>query len=86
MLVRVVDPERPAVPSGATLQALFHLTAREVQLARALAAGRTLAETATRLGIEEITARGYLSQVMRKTGTARQPALLALMLAVGALG
>ena len=86
MLVRVVDPERPAVPSGATLQALFHLTAREVQLARALAAGRTLAETATRLGIEEITARGYLSQVMRKTGTARQPALLALMLAVGVLG
>jgi DNA-binding CsgD family transcriptional regulator len=69
-----VDPHRIAAVLG--------VTAAEARLVAALASGRTLRETAARLGIRYNTARTQLSSVLEKSGLTRQSEL---MLRVAAL-
>lgn len=59
---------------------MFHLTQRESQIAALLATGLSLNDAASQLGIGIGTARGYLKQVLAKTGTHRQGELVSLLL------
>ncbi len=61
------------------MMGLFDLTPAEARLAGGLAAGATLAETAVSQGIQVTTARSYLGQILRKTGTHQQSQLVALL-------
>ena len=58
---------------------LFDLTPKEAEIAAALAAGRSLKEAAEDGGVRNSTARSYLEQVFRKTGTNQQSQLVALL-------
>jgi DNA-binding CsgD family transcriptional regulator len=63
-----------------TAMALYGLTRTQARLAAALANGATLQQTAGDLGIAPGTARTHLKAVFQKTGTRRQPDLVALLL------
>jgi DNA-binding CsgD family transcriptional regulator len=78
-LATVGLPSPPKV-TPARLQERFGLTVTEALLARHLAAGRSLGESAQRLGIRRNTARSYLRQIFGKTGTNRQSALVQRLL------
>lgn len=67
------------VPAPNVLMGLFDLTPSEVKLAAALAEGRSLQDAALGSGIQFSTARSYLEQIFRKTGTKQQSQLVALI-------
>lgn len=67
------------VPNLALLRGLFDLTAKEARLAAALASGRSLKEAAADESLRLSTARSYLEQILRKTGTHQQSQLVALL-------
>jgi len=73
-----VDASR-MVPSSGILMGLFDLTPAEARIAGALAGGQTLRQAAESTGIRMSTARAYLHEVFRKTGTAQQSQLVALL-------
>jgi DNA-binding CsgD family transcriptional regulator len=60
----------------------FQLTAAEAQLATAICAGQTVSDYATQCSLSVKTARNQLTNVFYKTGTSRQPELVALLLQV----
>ncbi len=76
----VQDPDRPRLPSATWLAAHYKLTRMESQVARDLAAGRSLQEIAKGRFISIQTVRGHLKQVFSKTGTHRQGELIARLL------
>ncbi len=61
------------------LAALFDLTAAEARVLAHIALGRTVAETASLLGVEPSTAKTHLLRVFSKTGTRRQAELIKLV-------
>jgi DNA-binding CsgD family transcriptional regulator/PAS domain-containing protein len=61
------------------LRALFALTAAEAKIASSLASGMALKQAAEASSIRLTTARGYLEEVFRKTGTNKQGQLVALL-------
>jgi DNA-binding CsgD family transcriptional regulator len=63
---------------AATVAAAFGLTPAETRVLASLLGGRTLAETATTLGIAPTTAKFHLENVFTKTGVARQADLMRL--------
>jgi DNA-binding CsgD family transcriptional regulator len=63
-------------------RALFAMTPREAELARALAAGQTLKQAALDRGISIPTARTQLAQLFRKTNTTQQSQLVAMLLGI----
>jgi len=67
------------VPSDAILRGLFDLSAAEAGVAAGLAAGLSLKDVAGQRGIGVTTARSHLAQIFRKTGTAQQGQLVALL-------
>jgi DNA-binding CsgD family transcriptional regulator len=70
----------PPLPFAA-LAALFAITPAERRVLEALLAGENLVEAAQRLGIGKATARTHLQNLFGKTGVARQPALVRLVMA-----
>jgi DNA-binding CsgD family transcriptional regulator len=66
--------------TGADVCARYHLTPAETSLALELAAGHSLSDAAQRLGIRVNTVRVQLRGIFEKTGTARQAALVRLLL------
>lgn len=74
------DPSFGAAGARHTLADLYDLTPAEERLALRLAAGETLAEAASQLGVRLSTARGVLRSVFAKTGTHRQASLVRLLL------
>lgn len=70
-----------ATPAGyePRLTALFGLTAKEAQVASALAQGYTLQQAAEQLQVSIHTARTHLARVLAKTGTGQQSQLVALL-------
>ena len=78
----VRGPDRAGACTTASLMALFGLTRREAELARALGDGNSLSAAAVSLGITEGTARQYLKGVFVKVGVDRQPALVGLLSAL----
>ncbi len=67
---------------GNALRALYRLAPAEIRLALALGEGRSLRLAAAAQGITDGTARSYLEQIFRKTGTHRQAELVALIKSV----
>ena len=67
------------VPDLALLRGLFDLTPKEARLAASLACGRSLKEAAGHQAIQVSTARSYLEEILRKTGTHQQSQLVALL-------
>ncbi|MGO4450406.1 helix-turn-helix transcriptional regulator [Phyllobacterium sp. TAF24] len=67
------------VPSKEILTRLYQLTDSEARLARMLAAGRSLKDSALLLGISYGTARSYLVRIFRKTETNQQSELVAVL-------
>jgi DNA-binding CsgD family transcriptional regulator len=76
----VMEPDSASGLEQMVLIKTFQLTRREAALASLLARGIDLSDTASRLGIGIGTARGYLKEVLAKTGTHRQAELVALLL------
>ena len=69
----------PDAQDGAdTLAAAFGLTPAETRVIASLFAGRTLAETATALGIAGTTTKTHLEHIFLKTGVTRQSELMRL--------
>ena len=84
--------DRPAGPTASQvtsmaatvqLRAAFGLSKAEARLALHLAAGASLASMATAFDVKLTTIRSQLQQVFSKTGTSRQPELVALLLSDG---
>ncbi|WP_407524703.1 helix-turn-helix transcriptional regulator [Methylobacterium oryzisoli] len=78
-ILLVTDPQAAGRPATALLRQVYGLTAAEARLAQTLADGSDLAAVADRLGVTVETARSQLKAVFSKTGTHRQPALVALL-------
>ena len=70
--------EFPA-PSEKLLAEVFGLTPAEARLAQRIARGDSLEDIAADAGIKMPTARCQLASVFGKTGTHRQPKLVALL-------
>jgi len=66
------------------LVAAFGLTASQARLARALLGARDLRQAAAERGLSYASARTYLDEIFRRTGTRRQPELVALLKSVEA--
>lgn len=67
------------LPDLTLLKRLFDLTPAEAKLASALASGGTLKDAAAIQEIRLSTARSYLENIFRKTGTRQQSQLVALL-------
>ena len=78
-VVFIADPNAGAT-SQEVLRELHSLTPAESAVVGHLVAGRSLEETARLGGIKTGTARGYLKNVYRKTGTGCQQQLISLIL------
>jgi DNA-binding CsgD family transcriptional regulator len=80
-LILVTDPERRPVLEEGYLAQRFGLGRNEAKLAAALTQGFDLREAASLASLTYATARWYLKGIFEKTGTHRQPELVALLLA-----
>lgn len=80
-----VSPPSEATRMAATvrLREAFGLSKAEARLALHLAAGASLASMAKAFDVKLTTIRSQLQQVFSKTGTSRQPELVALLLSHG---
>lgn len=67
------------VPSKEILMQLYQLTEAEARLARVLASGQNLHDSAKLVGISYGTARSYLLRIFRKTETNQQSELVAVL-------
>jgi DNA-binding CsgD family transcriptional regulator len=76
----LTDPESAPVIPVEWLQQHYALTATEARLAQCLTQGTPLRQAAEQLGLTYETARWYLKNIFQKTGTARQPELMRLLL------
>lgn len=76
----VSDPEVAPLPPRDVVRQLYGLTAREIDLALALAGGERVESAADRLGLATATARAHLKRVLAKTDTHSQAQLVALLL------
>lgn len=79
----VLNPEQAPAPGLSTLRSIFGLTPAEAELAQALARGATLDSYGVTRGVSRSTVKTQLAQIMEKTGTNRQTALLRLLYLVG---
>jgi DNA-binding CsgD family transcriptional regulator len=67
------------VPAPRVLSGLFDLSPAEAKLSVSLASGHSLKSAADASDIKFSTARSYLEQIFRKTGTSQQSQLVALL-------
>ncbi|MEO5373231.1 MAG: helix-turn-helix transcriptional regulator [Alphaproteobacteria bacterium] len=72
---RIEERDAPAP----TLAEAFRLTPSEARIARSIARGQGLFETATELGISRNTARTHMKRIYAKTGARRQGDLVRLL-------
>jgi DNA-binding CsgD family transcriptional regulator len=82
-LLLITDVERPARLTAERLAQVFGLTVTEANLARELAAGKSLQQASAELAISEGHARQRLKAIFEKTHTARQGELIALLAKLG---
>ncbi len=80
--VFVARPSRTAAPPGASMRALFGLTAREARVFACVAAGLTVAEAAQELGIGLATVKTHLLRIYQKTGVHRREELMQMAAAL----
>ena len=80
VVVFISDPEVELGTSADALQALFDLTPAEARLTLLLAAGNSLDQVVTQLGISTHTGRAHLRAIFAKTGVTQQTQLVSLIL------
>jgi DNA-binding NarL/FixJ family response regulator len=74
---RVLDQFRTSAPTGAaTAAAVDPLTAREVEVLRAIALGRSNGEIAADLVISELTVKSHVGRIFTKLGLRDRPAAI----------
>ena len=69
----------PSPPASALLEQAFRLTSAEARLAAQIATGKSLPDVSLAEGVTYETLRARLKSVFDKTGTGRQPELVALL-------
>ncbi len=79
VVLTIADLEAEHGPDRETLRSLFGLTAAQASVAALLARGRELRDIALTLGISLYTVRRHLGDVMAKTDTNSQVALVYLL-------
>lgn len=79
MILLLTGAGQASPPGAEVLQALFDLTPAEARLARALANGASLDETAARLEVRVSTVRSQLKSLFAKLGVHRQAELVAML-------
>ncbi len=79
VVLTIVDLDAERGPDRETLRALFGLTPAQASVAALLASGRDLRDIARTLGISLYTVRRHLADVMAKTDTNSQVALVHLL-------
>lgn len=79
VLLVVSDPAAPRAPGADALSALFGLSGPQADLARAIAAGISLADHARGAALPIETVRSRLKAVLARTGCRRQVELAALL-------
>lgn len=80
LMVFISDPEKKYEIDIKMLMSLYQLTRAEAMLAKYLAAGHTLDQSSTMLGIARNTARAQLRSIFAKTGVTQQSMLVSLIL------
>jgi DNA-binding CsgD family transcriptional regulator len=78
-LLLITDLHRVLRPRPTVLRQLFGLTPTESRLVRALLAGESLKQAASKIAISEGHARQRLQAIFVKTGTSRQSELMTLL-------
>lgn len=85
-ILMIVDPHEHREPAEPILRQAFGLTPAEARIALRLARGQDLEEIASASGVSLGTARVHLKAIFAKTGTHRQPELVALLGRMSAAG
>jgi DNA-binding CsgD family transcriptional regulator len=75
-VVSLRDPDHRHETRAELLQRLYGLTNSEARLTDLIASGKTLKQGAIDLGLTEASARQYIKQVFKKTGSHGQPDLV----------
>lgn len=73
-------------PGVDIIQGLFDLTTAEARIARSIATGLDVTETAAEIGISRETVRYHLKQIFRKTGFSRQSDLASAVSRIRPIG
>lgn len=73
---RVLHTFRSATPTSAPSQVADDLTAREVEVLRAMALGRSNGEIAAELFISELTVKSHVGRIFTKLGLRDRPAAI----------
>jgi DNA-binding CsgD family transcriptional regulator len=84
-LVQVVDPGQSPHVEPDCLSRLFGMTKAEAALACEIALGTTLEQAAHKLSVSPNTIKTHLKRIFRKTDTARQSELIALLLRIATI-
>lgn len=79
-LVFIHDPDATPALLAETVRWHFELTPAQARLAAALAAGDSVTDCATSLGVSVATVRTHLKEIFAKTGARRQSDLVRLLL------
>jgi DNA-binding CsgD family transcriptional regulator/PAS domain-containing protein len=79
VVLTIADLDAESGPDRETLRALFGLTAAQASVAALITRGRDLRDIAMTLGISLYTVRRHLADVMAKTDTNSQVALVSLL-------
>lgn len=79
-MIFISDPAKKYEIDIKMLRSLYKLTRAEAMLAKHLAAGETLDQSAAILGIARNTARAQLRSIFAKTGATQQSMLVSLIL------
>ena len=80
LMIFISDPAKKYEIDIKMLRSLYNLTRAEAMLAKHLAAGETLDQSANSLGIARNTARAQLRSIFAKTGATQQSMLVSLIL------
>ena len=80
LMILISDPAKKYEIDIKMLRSLYNLTRAEAMLAKHLAAGETLDQSANSLGIARNTARAQLRSIFAKTGATQQSMLVSLIL------
>lgn len=86
ILILAAEPANASMPSADLLRLLFDLTPGEARVARSIATGASVSETARTLRVGEGTVRAHLKGVFAKIGGNRQADLVRLLAGLGAPG
>jgi len=84
-LLTIIDPSIRLCNATSLYRQIFHLTAREAEIANALAVGHSVESAAAMLEMTMPTARTHMRRIFEKTGTSGQTSLIRLLGRINAI-